>query len=316
MAGSPGEPTAGGGGDLARFGIRPIMRAGGANARPIEVAAQPATESTPLWRIRHSPAAGGAAMVLFLVVSALWLVAAGTAQARTIVQPCARPACPQPPSYTSLHVWLLLGIAGAVLTLASFVLVVRRAVGERRTVGTARLVRRAAATGFAGAVAEVIVVLLLTHVAIVTAPLGFENSGEAGAAIGILGVAQPALAGALALVWGRLLRVSPGGPRPGAHRIRPWRAILGLGGMVLSCAAVAAWSLRDETIGLLVNTRLIAGTASITNAGAWWPGLFAAMLALTLVAAACAPGMTSTADGTIPRVPPAGDRTASPASAP
>jgi hypothetical protein len=175
---------------------------------------QPATDARPLWRIRHSPAAGGAAMVLFLVVSALWLVAAGTAQARTIVQPCARPACPPPASYTSLHVWLLLGIAGAVLTLASVVLVARRAVGERRTVGTARLVRRAAAAGFAGALAEVIVVLLVTHVAVVTAPLGFENSGEAGAAIGILGVAQPALAGALALVWGRLLRVRPGGLVP------------------------------------------------------------------------------------------------------
>jgi hypothetical protein len=170
--------------------------------------------------------------------------------------------------------------------------------------------------GFAGALAEVIVVLLVTHVAIVTAPLGFENSGEAGAAVGILGVAQPALAGALALVWGRLLRLDPGEPRPGTCQILPWMAMLGLGGMVLSCGAFAAWSLLDGTTALLVNTKLIAGTAWMTNAGAWWPGLFAAMLALTLVAAACAPGMTPAAEGKVPHVPSTGDRNASPASAP
>jgi hypothetical protein len=278
---------------------------------------QPATEPAPLWRIRHSPATSGAAMVLFLVVSALWLVAAGTAQVwNHSMPPCLRPACPQPPSHTSLHVWLLLGIAGAVLTLASLVPLVRPAVSERRDAGNARRVRRIVAAGFAGALAEVLVVLLVTHIAVVTAPLGFENSGEAGVAIGILGVAQPALVGALALVWARLLRASPGKPRPSTRRIRPWRAMLGLGGMVLSCGAFAAWSLRAGTTSLLVNTRLIAGTAWITNVGAWWPGLFAALLALTLVAAACAPGMTSTAGSKIPLVPSAGDRTASPASAP
>jgi hypothetical protein len=92
--------------------------------------------------------------------------------------------------------------------------------------------------------------------------------------------------------------------------------VLGLGGMVLSCGAFAAWSLRDGSTPLLVNTRLIAGTAWITNVGAWWPGLFAAMLALTLVAAACAPGMTPTAEGKVQLVPSTGDRTASPANAP
>jgi hypothetical protein len=193
---------------------------------------RPATDPTPLWRIRHSPVASGAAMVLFLVVSALWLVPAGTAQVWVhSMPPCLGPACPPPPSYTSLHILLLLGIAGAVLTFASFALVVRRAVGGGRKVGTARPVRRVVVTGFAGALAEVIVVLLVTHVAIVTAPLGFENSGEAGAAIGILSVAQPTLAGALALVWGRLLRVNPGEPPPSTRRIRPWRA----------CSASVAW---------------------------------------------------------------------------
>jgi hypothetical protein len=277
---------------------------------------QPATGPTPLWRIRHSPAASGAAMVLFLVVSVLWLVAAGTAQVAVESQPgCFRRPCPPPPSYTSLHVWLLAGIAGAALTLASFVLVARSEVRERLKVGSARQVRWAVVTGFAAALAEVIGVLLITHLAIVTAPLGFENSGEAGAAIGILAAAQPALVGALALVWGRLLQVSSGTRRPSMHRVRAWRAISGLGGMALTCVAFAAWSLRDGT-ALLVHTRLIAGTASITNVGAWWPGLFAAMVALTLVAATCAPGLTATGEGKVPRAPSASDRTASPASAP
>jgi hypothetical protein len=278
----------------------------------------PQPDPAPLWRIRHSPAPSAAAMVLFVVVSALWLVAAGTARPAVISQPGCLPgrACPQPPSYVSLPVWLLLGLVGAVLTLASFVLVARRAVGERREVGSARKVRLAVVTVVAGAVAEVLVVYLVTHVAIVTAPLGFEYSGETAAPIGMLGVAQLALAGALALVWGRLLRLSPGQPRLNARRIRSWTAVLGLGGMVLGCGAFAAWSLRAGTIPLVVNTRLIGGPAWVTNVGAWWPGLFAAMVALLLAAAVCAPGMTSTTDGKVPRVPSTSDHTASPASAP
>ena len=91
--------------------------------------------------------------------------------------------------------------------------------------------------------------------------------------------------------------------------------MLGLGGMALNCAAFAAWSARDGT-AMLVHTRLIAGTALIVNAGAWWPGLFAAMVALTLVAAACAPGMTATAAGKGRPAPSGSDRTASVASTP
>lgn len=267
-----------------------------------------------LWRIRHSQATGGAALVLFLAVSALWLVAAGTARGAVESQPCGWGGCPQLPSYTSLHVWLLPGIAGAVLTAASFVLLVRRVAGERRTAGTARLVRRTAVAGFAGVLAELLVVFLVTRVAMVTAPLGFEYSGEAGAAIGILGVAQLALAVVLALVWAWLLRLSPAERRPGMHRIRPWAAIAGLGGMVLGCAAFAAWSLQAGTTPVVVNARLIAGAPWVTNVGAWWPGLFAAMVALTLLAAAGAPGMTSRAEGMLP--PSASDRVASPAAAP
>ena len=278
----------------------------------------PGPDPTRLWRIRHSPAASGAAMVLFLVVSGLWLVAAGTAQPSVQSYPgcITGRACWQAPSYTSLHVWLLLGIAGWFLAAASFALVVCRAVSERRHASSTRQLRRIVAAGVAGAVAEVVVVLVVTHVAIVTAPLGFEYSGEAAAPVAILGVAQLALIGALALVGDRLLRLSPGEPPPGAHRNRPWRAVLAVGGMVLSCGAFAAWSFGDGTIGVVVNTRLIAGTARIINVGAWWPGLLAAMLVLILVAAACAPGMTSTPEGRMPPTPSTSDRSASPLTAP
>jgi hypothetical protein len=186
-------------------------------------------------------------MVLFLVVTVLWLVAAGTAQTVVVIgPPCVRAQCPQFPTYASFRVWLLLGIAGAVLTLASFVFVARGAVRGRPGVG-ARQVRRAVVAGLAGVLAEMIVVLLVTHVAIVNAPLGFENSGEEGLAIAVLAAVQPVLAGALAVAWWRILRVGPGEPRPGARRARAWRAIACLGGMVLTCAAFAAWSIRRGT---------------------------------------------------------------------
>jgi hypothetical protein len=59
------------------------------------------------------------------------------------------------------------------------------------------MVRLAVVTVVAGAVAEVLVLYLVTHIAIVTAPLGFEYSGETAAPILILGVAHLALVGAL-----------------------------------------------------------------------------------------------------------------------
>jgi len=256
-------------------------------------------------------------MVLFIVVSALWLVAAVTARASDMSQPpCVRPPCAALPSSGSLHVWLWLGIAGAMLILGSLVLLACGEVGEQREAGTARLARRAAAACLAGVLAEMIVVLLVTHVAIVTAPLGFENSGEVGAAIAVLGVAQLPLAGTLALAWARLGFGGASDSGPATHLFRRGIAILGLGGMLLSCAAFAAWSLHDGAVGVLVNARLIAGTARITNVGAWWPGLFAAMVVLTLVAAACAPGVTSKAVRKVPRPPSASENAASPVRAP
>jgi len=276
----------------------------------------PATDATRLWRIWNSATGTAAAIVLFLVVSALWLATASTARAPVISQPpCVRQPCAALPSSGSLHVWLWLGIAGAVLIVAALVLLAWGEVGERREARAARLVRGAAA-GLAGVLAEMIVVLLITHIAIVADPLGFEYSGEVAVAIAALGAAQLPLAGALALAWARLPFGSASESGPPAHPWRPGNVILGLGGMVLSCTAFAAWSLRDGVVGVVVNARLIAGTARITNVGAWWPGLFAAMVVLTLVAAACAPGVTSRAVRKVPRAPSASEDAASPVPAP
>jgi hypothetical protein len=60
--------------------------------------------------------------------------------------------------------------------------------------------------------------------------------------------------------------------------------------MTATCVALAVWSLKDGTV-LVVDTSVIAGKSSVTNVGAWWPGLFAAMVALTVVAVAGAPGV-------------------------
>jgi hypothetical protein len=273
----------------------------------------PGTGATRLRRIWHSPTGTAAAMVLFLVVSALWLVAAGTARTPDFSQPpCLRPCMPQFPSAGNVRVWIWLGITGAVLIVASLVLLARGGVGLRREVGTARLVSRAAAAGLAGILAEVVVILVVTHVAIVMAPLGAENSGEIGAAIAVLGVLQLPLAVGLAVAWRRLRIVGAGESEPATHRFSPVRAILGLGGMVLSCAAFAVWSLRNGPPGVVINAQLIAGTPHLVNVGAWWPGLFAAMVALILLAAASAPGVTSRAVRRVPRAPSASDSAASP----
>jgi len=224
---------------------------------------RPASGHSWLWHIRHSPATGGAALVLFLAVSALWLVAAGTAHAAIESQPCGWGGCPQPPSYTSLHVWLLLGIAGAVLTVVSFVLLVRRVVGERRKAGTAP-------------------------------PPPWHWCGE-----GFCGSARQSAV--------------PVGAGFG-HGQR-WSASVAWC-LAVERSAPGAWSLEPGTIPLVVNAKLIAGAPWVTNVGAWWPGLFAAMVALTLLAAAGAPGMTSRAEDMAPFPPSASDRAASPAAAP
>jgi hypothetical protein len=58
--------------------------------------------------------------------------------------------------------------------------------------------------------------------------------------------------------------------------------------MVVCSTAFALWSIYDGT-ALVVNASLIAGVSWVTNVGAWWPGLFAAMVALTIVAAVWSP---------------------------
>jgi len=222
-----------------------------------------------------------------MVLSALWLVAAATAQ----VWYHSVPSGYEWPSHTALQVWLGVGIAGAALTLVSL-LWQMRSVGRGRgkTAQSGRSLWFIVLAGCVGAAAEVALVNAVTDHAVSTAPLGYNNSGEGGLAIAVLAVVQPALVGALALAWHLLV---PGSRKALGHRAHgpvTMSRLVGLAGMVITCVAFAAWSISDGTT-LIVNTSLIAGAARMTNVGAWWPALFAAMSALAVVALACAPGV-------------------------
>jgi|GEM_PF-3238326 hypothetical protein len=275
------------------------------------------TRPSTLWRIRHSPATSEVAMILVVALSALWLVAAATAQVwYHSVAPCIRQACPPSPSYTGLHVWLVIGTFGAVLALGSLALVARAMGGRRQGVSSNlhRVLWGIVLAGCAGVLVEFVLVHLVTDHAMATAPLGFNNSGEGAAAIAVLAVAQPVLVGFLVLAWSRLLPTV--GPEHARARRRRWSWFgpLGLVGMVITCGAFAAWSLRDGTT-LIVNTTIIAGRSGVANVGAWWPGLFAAMAALTVVALACAPGIVlRTEGGAEPVVPSMSDERKAPAA--
>jgi len=241
--------------------------------------------------MRHSGAISAAAMLLFLVLSAIWLVAAGTAR----VWYHSAPAGYVFPSPDEFYVWFGIGSFGVVLTFGSLVRIVLAKGGatgdgeysHRRAVDAVWFVL-AVCIGAAG---ELLLVLLVTRHAIATAPFGVD-SGERPAAIASLGLAQILLVGFLAPFLSRFLQLAPerDSGRP------DWSALLGTAGMAVACAAFAVWSLHDGTT-LIVNTRVIAGTSAMTNAGAWWPGLFAAMSALTVVAIVCSPVIVRRAHG-------------------
>ncbi len=229
-------------------------------------------------------------MLPFLVLSGLWLVAAGTAHVWYHSAP---------PGYVfassdAFHVWFGIGISGAILTIVS-VAQILCARGGFYIEGSSRHQRRLALARLAlalciGAAGELLLVLLVTRHAISTAPFG-ADSGEAAVPIAELGLAQVLFVGVLAALVSRILRFAPAHDR-GSH----WSGFLGPAGMALTCTAFALWSLQDGT-RLIVNTTVIAGTPAMTNSGAWWPGLFAAMCALTIVAVVCAPGIGRRADG-------------------
>ncbi len=241
---------------------------------PPDPPSQSAINPSLLSWIRHSPATSGAAMALFVVLSALWLVAAVTAQVWYHSAP---------PGYvfssrSGFYVWVGVGIAGTVLALGS---VVQRLWSVRQRPVSVIL------TICIGAAAELLLVLLVTRHAIATAPYGVD-SGEGAAAIAALGLAQVVLVAMLMPLIGRSTRLdSLRGRSP--HGRFQWFGLLGLVGMVITCGAFAAWSLYDGTT-LIVRTSLIAGQPRMTNAGAWWPGSFAAMATLTVISLVCARG--------------------------
>ena len=258
----------------------------------MEDAPRPPAQSAPralLWRIGHSPAIGAAAMMMFLVLAALWLAAALTAQVWYHSAP---------PGYvfsslSTFYVWVAAGIAGAVLTLGSLAQRLWRL--KQRPVSLVL-------TACLAVPAELGVVLLVTHHAIVTAPYGVD-SGEGVVAIAILVVAQLLLLGAVAASLARFARLDDERALGSRGRLQ-WSGLLGTVGMVITCAAFAVWSLHDGTT-LLVSTGLIAGEQTVSNVGAWWPGLFAAMAALTVMTVIRAPGARRARHGVEPLVPPA-----------
>lgn len=246
-------------------------------------------EPSMMRRVRQSSGTNEATLFLFVVLAALWLEAAATAQ----VWDHSAPSGYRFPSRSAFYVWIALGVIGVLLVSGSLI----------QRVGPVRRRWGIVVIACLGAAGEIVLVHLVTGHAVATAPLGFNNSGEAATAIVVLGVSQLVLVGALALVLGRVLATGSGR----AHWLRnrlSWSRPGGLVGMVLVCGAFAAWSLCDGT-ALIVNTSLLAGRSAITNVGAWWPGLFAAMAILTVVALVCTPGVFSRADvGSEPAPPP------------
>lgn len=254
-----------------------------------------AAEPSMMRRVRQSPGTSEATLLLFVIVAALWLEAAATAQ----VWYHSAPPSYRFPSRSAFYAWMALGVVGVLLVFGSLVHRVWPVRQRRLLVVIAACV---------DAAAEIVLVHLVTGHTMATAPLGFNNSGEAATAIVALGASQLMLVGALALVPGGLLAADPGRDHWAWNRLS-WSCLGGLVGMVLACGAFAAWSLCGGT-ALIVNTSLIAGRSAITNVGAWWPGLFAAMAVLMVVALVCTPGIFSRADvGSEPRPPPASVQT-------
>ena len=215
----------------------------------------PTPLSLTLWLIRHSPAVSEAAMVLFVVLSGLSLAVATA-------------------NHGALSIWYRVGIAGIVLTLGSLVYLpwpVTNRGGEwkaGRQLGV-RITLIALAVLIA-AFAEFVLVVLVGR--------------SATTAIAVLGVAQPVLVGAVALVSSAFPELRP--EHFPARRRRSWFGLLGLVGMVITCGAFAAW---------MVNTLVVQGRW--WNVGPKWPGLLIAMAVLTVTAVVCAPGVIWRADG-------------------
>lgn len=261
---------------------------------------QPPTRPSVPWRVRHSPMTSGVAMLLFLVPAALWLLAASTAQ----VGQTPGPRGATGPSLTPLHIWFVVGIIGAVLALGAL-LQVGWTLAEQRDWTQAGVRHRPLGVAVAACVG-VTVEFLLLHVVtaheLAIAP-SFD-SGEGTLAIAVLAIGQPVLVAALALLCNRLLPERR--PERLHSTLRPsaWIGTLGIIGMVLTCGAMLFWGDRNGTL-LVIHPSFLGAVKGSRNFGAWWPGLFAAMAALTVVALACAPGIIWRADrGAEPVVPP------------
>ena len=223
--------------------------------------AQPTPTQSPLWRLRHSPAVSEAAMALFVVLSSLSIVVAGS-------------------SPGVFSVWHSLGIVGIVLIGASLLvsLVTHReskGVERQRHPRVAPLTFTLVAVCIA-ALMELVLVLRVTQppVAAVSALFG----GRLGTPVLEIAVAQPLLVGVVALAWSRLSPAPHFEYDPATRR--SWFGLLGISGMVVTSGAFAAW---------LINTIVVSGRP--WNVGTRFQGLLLAMVVLAAMALVCAPGI-------------------------
>ena len=263
---------------------------------------QPPTRPSLPWRVRHSPMTSGVAMLLFLVPAALWLLAAASAQ----VGVHSGPPGMGYPSLTPFHIWCVIGIVGAVLALGAL-LQVGWTLAEQRDWTQPSVRHRllgVVVVACAGVTVEFLLLRFVTAHELAIAP--YFDSGEGTLAIAVLAIGQPVLVAALALLCNRLLPER----RPERHHstLRPsaWIGMLGIIGMALTCGAMLFSGDRNGTL-LVIHPSFLGAVKGSRNFGAWWPGLFVAMAALTVVALACAPGIIWRADrGAEPVVPPTG----------
>ena len=216
----------------------------------------PTPLSLTLWLSRHSPAVSEAAMVLFVVLAGL--LAAGADA-----------------NHGALSIWYRVGVAGIVLTLGSLVYLLWPVTHRR---GRSELQRPRGVQPIFTMLATCILALFAFCIAGLFELLLVVAAGTGAASvIAVLVVAQPVLVGAVALAWNRLLPAVRPEHFPGVRR-RSWLGLLGLAGMVVTCAATAGW---------MVNT-LVWRWGS---AGSRWPGVLIAMAVLTVTAVVCAPGI-------------------------
>jgi hypothetical protein len=174
-------------------------------------------------------------------------------------------------NHGALSIWYRVGVAGIVLTLGSLVYLLWPVTHRRgewkagRQLGVQMMFIALAV--FIAAFAEFVLVVLVGR--------------SVPTAIAVLGVAQPVLVGAVALVSSAFPGVRSEHLSEG--RLRSRFALLGLVGMAITCGAMAAW---------MVNVLVVSSGWMPAR----WPGVLISMAVLMGTAVVCAPGIIRRAE--------------------